>query len=144
MLRIMRKYHNILDNLHVLLRDSDYSNMPRAKVAAAIVHKNKLISIGMNFKKSDPFQKMFSSNDDSIYLHAETLAIKRALKVLDEHDLQKCSLFVCRIKFDHDFNVLRGLAKPCEGCQKAIQHYNLKQTIYSLDNTLDYAVMMGD
>lgn len=140
----MKRYHNILNNLHVLLRDSDYTNMPRAKVAAAVVYKNKLVSVGLNSNKSDPFQKTFSLNDDSIFLHAENLAIKRALRVLDENEMRKSSLFVCRIKFDHDFNILRGLAKPCEGCQKAIQKYNIKQTIYSLDNTLDYAVMVGD
>ena len=137
----MKRNYNTLNILHILLRDSDFTTMPRAKVAAALVYKNKIISIGLNHKKSCPFQKKHSLNDDSIYLHAENLAIKRALKILTSQEMFKSNLFVCRIKFDHDLNVLRGLARPCKGCQKAIQKYGIQKVIYSLNGVMDYGVM---
>ena len=50
-----------------------------ARIAAAIVQKNNIVSIGVNSRKSHPFQKKYGKNDDSIFLHAETDAIKNAL-----------------------------------------------------------------
>ena len=107
-----------------------------ARIAAAIVHKNKIISIGVNSKKSSPLQAKYATNKDlSIYLHAEIAAIKNALRQLDVDDFSKVSLYVCRAKNDIATNqMVFGLAKPCVGCMRAIIEFNLKNVFYTLDN----------
>lgn len=107
-----------------------------AKIAAAVVYKNEIVSIGNNKKKSHPFQKKFSKNSESIFLHAETDAIKGALKKIDLEHLNKCKLYIARVKFTDRGrkNIISGLAKPCEGCQKAIATFNIKRVCYSCDD----------
>lgn len=107
-----------------------------AKIASAIVHKNKIISIGVNSNKSSPLQAKYATNKDlSIYLHAEIAAIKNALRYLDVEDFQKTSIFICRAKNDIKTNkMIYGLAKPCPGCMRAIVEFDIKNVFYSLDN----------
>lgn len=107
-----------------------------AKLAAAIVYKNKIVSIGVNSMKSSPLQAKYATNKDlSIFLHAEIAAIKNALRQLDVEDFSKVDLFVCRAKTDVKTNkMVFGLAKPCVGCMRAIIEFNVKNVYYSLDN----------
>lgn len=107
-----------------------------ARVSAAIVIKNKIISIGVNSMKSSPLQAKYAANKDlSIFLHAEIAAIKHALRHLDVNDFSKSSLYICRMKSLHNDNrMIPGLAKPCSGCRRAIAEFNIKRTFYSLDN----------
>ena len=129
------KNNSILDYLRTV---SQYHTIDHhAKIAAAIVYKNKIISIGVNCMKSHPFQKLYSRNEDSIYWHAETNAIFNALKLYDEHFLSYCDLYIARVKRDHDGNILDGYAKPCKGCIKAIKKYNIRNVYYTYDACLD-------
>lgn len=107
----------------------------QARIAAAIFYKNNLISIGINQKKTHPFQAQFGKNKDSIYLHAEIDAIKNALKFISVDELSRCSLYICRVKYDgkEKTNIIYGLSKPCSGCSRAIVNFNIKKVIYSLD-----------
>jgi len=108
-------------------------NVPKvanAQIAAAIVYKRQLISVGFNQKKTHPFQKTFSKNPDAIYLHAETSAIYNALKKVSVEELKKCSLYIFRIKSDGS----TGLAKPCVGCMKCITTFDLKAVYYTDEN----------
>jgi deoxycytidylate deaminase len=106
-----------------------------AKLAAAIVYKNKIISIGVNSMKSSPLQAKYATNKDlSIYLHAEISAIKNALRQLDVEDFKKVSLYVCRVKYDIQTNsIVYGLAKPCSGCMRAIFEFDIKKVYYTLE-----------
>jgi len=108
----------------------------RGRLAAAVVHRNEILSFGVNQMKSHPFQRQYSSNEDSIYLHAETDAIKNALKKHDIATIAKSKLYICRVKYDNEFGrtLQWGLSKPCAGCQKAIATFNIKHVCYTTDD----------
>lgn len=101
---------------------AEIDRVANARIASCVVLKNDIVSFGTNQLKTHPFQALHARNEGSIYWHAETRAIHNALRLIDESTLQKCSLYVCRIDQAHN----RCLAKPCEGCMKAIAKYRLK------------------
>jgi deoxycytidylate deaminase len=102
------------------------------KLAAAIVKKNKIVAVGLNsFDKSHPFQKKWGKNSDAIFLHAEISAIIQALKIMD--DLSNCDLYICRMKKNEKKEFAYGMSKPCEGCNKAIAAFNIKNVFYTTD-----------
>lgn len=103
------------------------------RMSACVVYKNKIASFGVNKFKSHPFQLRFSKMNDCIYIHAETDAIKNAIKVLDVGELRKSTLYICRIKKISGVDVW-GLAKPCVGCKRAIAVFEIKNVYYSDDN----------
>lgn len=113
----------------------------RAKIAACLVYKNQIISIGINQKKSHPFQQRYSKNEDAIYLHAETDAIKNALREVDEKILEKSTLYVLRTKRNKKGKFINGLAKPCCGCERALAAYNIKRVYYSTDDHDTYGCL---
>ena len=114
-----------------------------AKIGAVLAIRNEIISIGFNQRKTHPFQRKFSKNEDCIYLHAEIDAIKNALRLNDPELLARCTLYVSRVKCvsTHDKTLILGLAKPCSGCMRAIKKYRIPEVIYSTDdNTYEYLV----
>jgi len=122
------KYMNTLAKLAIAVEP-----VAQARLAAAIVYKNQLISFGINQRKTDPFQAKFSKNSEAIYIHAENSAIKNALRDLSIEKLSKATLYICRVKkLDNRF--VFGMAKPCVGCMKAIINFDIKKVYYSLDN----------
>ena len=126
------KYINTLAKLAIAVEP-----VAQARLAAAIVYKNQLISFGINQRKTDPFQAKFSNNSEAIYIHAENSAIKNALRDLSIDKLSKTTLYICRVKKQDDKFVF-GLAKPCLGCMKAIINFDIKKVYYTLD-TGDFA-----
>lgn len=104
-------------------------------MAACIVRRNEIIAFGTNQLKSHPIQAKFSKNEKSIFLHAEIDCIKNALRKVSVEDLEECSLYVCRVKFEDTTRkrLVFGLAKPCRGCQMAVEAFNLKEVIYTED-----------
>lgn len=116
---------------------------PRARLSAAIVKNNRLISIGINRKKSDPLQAKYSKNKDAIFLHAEIHAIKNALKEYDVKDLEDSVLYICRVKrpAEKSKKWVWGLAKPCEGCARAIAEFGIKNVIYTTDKHMHYEII---
>lgn len=131
------KYINILSKIAVSIEP-----VAQARIAACLVIKNEIISFGINKKKTHPFQAMYGTNENSIFLHAETDCIKNALKLVDMKQLTKASLYICRVKYEActKNKFIFGLAKPCPGCSKAIATFGIKNIYYSLDNT-GYAVL---
>lgn len=125
----MSKSNKIFDILRVVAEDIE--PVAAARVAAAVVYKNKIVSIGYCRYHSHPFQKKFGSNNKAIYLHAEIDAILKAKA--KRVDLSKCSMYVARVKrsYSNSNAFIFGLAKPCEGCQKAIKFEGLKDVYYS-------------
>jgi tRNA(Arg) A34 adenosine deaminase TadA len=100
------------------------------KVAAAVVYRNRVVSFGCNSLKTHPVQMKFGKYP---YLHAETEAIIRATKELDDYQFSKCSLYVVRAKLDGGKWVM-GMSKPCSGCMHCIRHSRIKNVFYSTDN----------
>lgn len=121
-----------------LLVDAAEAHPPvyRTKIAAAIYHKNKFVALGHNSYKTHPFQARFGRHIDCIYLHAETAAIKNALKYLDVHSIKKAALYVARVKWEDGKKdkLIQGLAMPCSGCQRAIATFGIEEVFYTLDN----------
>ena len=71
-----------------------------AKLVAALYIKNELVSIGWNQEKTSPFALQYSKNMKGMCLHAETSAIKQALRRFSVEDLTKAktTLYVARVK----------------------------------------------
>jgi len=110
------------------------------KIAAGIVYKNKIITIANNVNKTHTFQKNFSKNDQAIFLHAETAAIHKALKVLGKEKLKQATLIVARIaniqtnpKQMHYSQQIAN-SKPCSGCEHCINSFGIKNVIYSMND----------
>lgn len=110
------------------------------KIAAAIIYKNKIISLEHNVDKSHTFQKRFAKNEHAIFFHAETSAIHKALKILGENKISKATLVVVRlssIRSKYKQRLIHhalATSKPCEGCSGCIHHYGIKKVIHSVVN----------
>lgn len=119
------------------------SNSMKMKLAACLVLRNEIISVGFNSDKSHPLQKRFAKNIDAIFKHAEVDCIIKALKVVEEDDLKDATLYVYRVKKQNkgDTGWVSGLAEPCPGCQKAIEHFGIKRTVFSLEEENSYGSM---
>ena len=119
------------------------SNSMKMKLAACLVIRNEIISVGFNSDKSHPLQKRFAKNNDAIFKHAEVDCIIKALKIVDEDDLKNATLYVYRVKKQNkgDTGWVSGLAEPCPGCQKAIEHFGIKRTVFSLEDEKTYGSM---
>lgn len=138
-----------IETLKAIALDSE--GCANQRLAAMIVYKGKVISVGTNQNKTHPFQAEFGRNGDAIFWHAETNAIHKALTRIDEDDLKKATLIVCRVKNERqvlrvkDGNRTRkkivddltfGAAKPCVGCQNCIDHYDIRRVIYTEDSDI--------
>jgi tRNA(Arg) A34 adenosine deaminase TadA len=123
-----------MDKIFKLLETvvADVIPVSNARIAAALVIRNDIISIGINKKKSHPFQAKFLKNDHAIFLHAEIDAIKNALKKYDISKVEKSTLYICRMKWSNGRKKFeRGLAKPCSGCMMAISTFNINNVYYT-------------
>jgi len=125
------KYLNILSKIAF-----DLSPVKSARLAACVVYKNDIVSFGTNIMKSHPFQARYGKNKDAVYLHAETSAIKNALKYINVDKLNRCTLYICRVKYEaaDKSNMIFGTAKPCSGCFKCINTFDIKDVYFTLDN----------
>ena len=72
-----------------------------------------LIKLNLNCKKKD--------------------AIKNAINKIDLEKFSNSILYICRVKI-YKKKFVFGLAKPCDGCMKAISTFNIKKVYYTLDN----------
>ena len=122
--------------LHTLSKVAAANPGQREKLAAAVVCRNKIISIGINSMKSHPMAAKYGKNEHAVFLHAEVAAIKNALREIDVDDFSKCDIYITRVKKEAPFTkkFVWGLAKPCAGCERAIAEFGLKRVIYTCDN----------
>ena len=133
-----QRYYNpterIFDALERVAIDSE-GLAGRFKLASAIVYRKNIITIGTNSYKTHPIMNEYGVNDSAIYLHAEIDALNKALRFVQEDQLAKCDLYVLRVKREDGFGSawIRGLAKPCDGCMKAIERYKIKNVYYTKD-----------
>jgi len=107
----------------------------RFKLAAGIVYRKHLIATGVNSYKSHPLMNKWGRNEDSIFLHAEVDAIKNALRLITQEQLTKCDMYIVRVKKENIRSRYwtYGLAKPCPGCTRAVEAFNLKNIYYTTD-----------
>ena len=133
MLVKLNKHDRIMNVLRDVATQTDHDL--RTKLAAALVFKNEIISIGVNQLKSHPYQKRFSKHEHAIFLHAEIASIIKALKNYDVDTISRCTLYVMRVKYidGHNDTIIDGLAKPCDGCLKAITNLGIKKVCYSTE-----------
>lgn len=125
-----------LEILNTLEKIAAANPNPTEKLAAAIVWRNRIISVGLNSMKTHPLQAKYGRNKHSVFLHAEIAAIKNALREIDVDDFTKCEIYIVRVKKERPFSkkYVRGLAKPCSGCARAIAEFGLRRVIYTCDN----------
>src|SRR5665213_408986 len=101
-----------------------------AKLAAGLYIKNDLVSVGINQVRTSPFAMKYGKNEKAACLHAETHAIKQALRhfSVDELTSAKTTLYVARAKRTGQGSEFQtGLAKPCLGCIRSIIDFNIKR-----------------
>jgi cytidine deaminase len=102
------------------------------RLAAGIIYKNTLVSVGVNSYKTDPFQAKYSKNEKAIHLHAEVSAIKNALRQLSVDDIQKATLVVVRVKRKTNKEPYSpAMAKPCSGCRRCMIEFGIKNVYYT-------------
>lgn len=102
------------------------------RLAAGIIYKNTLVSVGVNSYKTDPFQAKYSKNEKAIHLHAEVSAIKNALRHLSVDDIQKATLVVVRVKRKTNKEPYSAaMAKPCSGCRRCMVEFGIKNVYYT-------------
>jgi len=95
------------------------------KMGAAIFHKRKLISIGINHSKTHPIQKRYSvdneRSDKSIYLHAEIAAIIAAKGYTNNSHI-----YVARWLRSNNI----GDSRPCKACHNALLDAGISKVTY--------------
>jgi tRNA(Arg) A34 adenosine deaminase TadA len=117
----------MIDMALAVARANPVENLP--KMAAVIARRKKVISVGLNSFKTDPLQSRFSPHPLAICKHAEIDAIKNALKAKKRHELRGSTIFVARVAR----NGAPALAKPCDGCRKALKAYGISQAFWTTD-----------
>lgn len=105
-----------------------------SRLAAAVVYRGDIVAFGTNVMKTHPFQARYAKNDKAIFLHAETSAIRNALKEISIDELEASILYVVRVKSTPTHGSVFGLSRPCCGCQRCIETFGIKNVYYTLDN----------
>jgi deoxycytidylate deaminase len=109
----------------------DVVPVSNARFAAAVIYKNRVISIGTNQYKTHPFASKYAKNPSAIFLHAEADAILKATKRIGQKEMSKSMLVVVRVKYDRAGNPMFGLSRPCVGCVECIKDHGIKTVAYT-------------
>lgn len=126
--------NQIIRHLPLLKTLAETADDHRSRHAAAIIYRNRIVALGTNHFKTHPFQIKYRRTPDAIYLHAEVAAIKRATRHLSEKEMRRAVLISVRVKYDHDLTPRFGMSKPCEGCQRAIVEFGIRQVYYTTES----------
>lgn len=124
------KTEKILEQLFTLARDKE--PVSNARVVAALYFKGKPLAYGFNQSRTSWVQRRFKKNPDACFLHAETDAVRNALKISDKDTIAKSTLYISRAKSVGGKWVF-GNAKPCIGCQSCIDWFGIGRVIYSTE-----------
>ncbi len=131
------RHDRVFNILHKVAEGIKTPATARYRLAACLVLKNEIISIGWNQKKTHPLAKKFGKNPDAHDLHAESAAI---IKALSNHyhpnTIAKCKLYVLRLRCltHRDLTLVRANAKPCKGCQAMIENFDIDKVYYTTDD----------
>lgn len=116
----MAKYLNLATRL---AKENPIQKLPQ--MAAVLELTNKQLVFGYNQRRTHPLQARFGKNSQSIYLHAEIDAIRRALML--NYDIDGATLYVSRVLRSG----ITALAKPCIGCQRALVHFDIAECYWT-------------
>ena len=109
------------------------SSKSRKRVGALLLHKNKVITQGVNQDtKSHPFQAKLADMvglSEKIYLHAEISALVKCKSEVD-------TIVVARLG-GHNGNELRN-AKPCPICSLALEQAGIDHIYYTTNEGFLY------
>jgi deoxycytidylate deaminase len=134
------KPNEIFDTMFKLAVDGE--QVANAKIVSLITMGRKVIAFGSNRDKTHPMQFKYGKNCNAIYLHAEIDVIVNALRRLSVDELQKCSLYVLRVKrSSRSGPFIAGKSMPCDGCTRAINAFNLKNVFYTEENSSNFVCM---
>lgn len=98
------------------------TDCPAHRHAAALVYKKQILGVGKNQLKTHPMMLRYQSDSHKIYLHAEIDAIVKTINLYGSEILKRCDLYVMRLTGGGNI----GMSKPCRGCQKAIDAFEIK------------------
>lgn len=129
------KFFNLLEKVAIASEPA-----ARQRMAALLVYKNEVIAVGYNKMKSHPFQRKYAKHEQAIYLHAEIDCIKNALRIVDESVIAKSTMYILRMKRpdDNPRLFIRGMSKPCCGCERALAQFDVKKVYYTTDDGFDF------
>lgn len=121
-------------------------NSVSARIAAAVVIRNRVIARGTNERKSHPFQAQFSKKAEAIFWHAETRAIHSALKRIAPEELSQAVLYICRARYTDDTGTdwRWGMSRPCSGCLRAVNTFRISRVVYSMNRIGEFGVIVPD
>ena len=120
------KQKRVLSHLHRLAKKTEGIDGGRVRMAAAVVHKKRIVATGVNRMKSHPIMLSSGYRSGQWFVHAEADAIIRSgMKDFSDYDL-----YVVRILKSEEF----ALAKPCDGCNNLVNTLNFKNVYYTTDN----------
>ena len=90
------------------------------RLGAILVHRNSIVSIGMNSYKTHP---LIAARTEWPFLHAEQHAIIRA----GVDNCEGLDLYIARVLKNNDL----ALSKPCKVCIELIKDVGIKNIYYS-------------
>jgi len=90
------------------------------RLGAILVHRNIIVSIGMNSYKTHP---LMAERTEWPFLHAEQHAIIRA----GVDNCEGLDLYIARVLKNNDL----ALSKPCKVCTELIKDVGIKNIYYS-------------
>jgi len=105
------------------------ANQPafRAKHAASIYYRGRLLATGTNKKKTHPMMQRFCKHPEAVWLHAEIDCIVKVVNHYGTEILRDCELYVARVTKDGAM----ANSQPCEGCQRAIDAFLISRVYYT-------------
>jgi len=95
-------------------------------MAALLITTSGGMFVGFNSYKTHPLAKKFQKNKDTICLHAEVDAIRKA--VSSGASTEGSKMFVARVLK----NGKAALAKPCTGCQRALVAFGVEKVEWTI------------
>lgn len=102
---------------------SSYSDHHQHKMAAVVVRKNKVVSVGWNSLKTHP---------KSPHAHKTQHAEFSAIKQLSPEQLEGATIFVYRAHADGSL----ANARPCQSCLRLIIEVGIRKIIYTHEENL--------
>ena len=126
----MTRIERNINNLFMIARDRE--PVFKARIASALVYKNKIISYGFNQNRTAWMQRKFKKEPNSHYIHAEVDAIRNAMRIVDFDTIAKSTLYIARAKIKNN-NFSYGLVEPCSGCKECINFFNIRNVYYTTD-----------
>lgn len=134
----MSKHQKIFAQLEQIA--ANVEPVAAARIAAALVYRNEVLAVGHNKFKSHPFQKQYAKHEGAIYLHAENDCLINARKLYSDDIISKSTMYILRVKrpFEGSSDFVRGMAKPCKGCQRALTVFDIKNVYFTTDEGFDF------